>query len=47
MTAQQGIKADRWTVAGRTFSSRLIVGTGKYKDFAQNAAALEARGIYP
>jgi thiazole synthase len=36
--------ADNWTVAGRTFSSRLIVGTGKYKDFAQNAAAVEASG---
>ena len=36
--------ADSWTVAGRTFRSRLIVGTGKYKDFAQNAAALAASG---
>ena len=35
---------DTWTVAGRTFRSRLIVGTGKYKDFAQNAAALEESG---
>jgi thiazole synthase len=35
---------DAWTVAGRTFSSRLIVGTGKYKDYAQNAAAAEAAG---
>jgi thiazole synthase len=35
---------DSWTVAGRTFSSRLIVGTGKYKDFEQNAAAVEASG---
>ena len=35
---------DSWTVAGRTFASRLIVGTGKYKDFAQNAAAVEASG---
>jgi thiazole synthase len=35
---------DSWAVAGRTFSSRLIVGTGKYRDFAQNAAALEASG---
>ncbi|MBX9730239.1 MAG: sulfur carrier protein ThiS [Sphingomonas sp.] len=35
---------DSWTVAGRSFRSRLIVGTGKYKDFAQNAAALEASG---
>ena len=35
---------DGWEVAGRRFKSRLIVGTGKYKDFAQNAAALEASG---
>ena len=35
---------DSWSVAGRTFNSRLIVGTGKYKDFEQNAAALEASG---
>ncbi|MEH3100818.1 sulfur carrier protein ThiS [Sphingomonas adhaesiva] len=35
---------DTWTVAGRTFRSRLIVGTGKYRDFAQNAAAVEASG---
>lgn len=38
------VDADTWTVAGKTFRSRLIVGTGKYKDFAQNAAALEASG---
>jgi thiazole synthase len=38
------IDTDSWTVAGRTFRSRLIVGTGKYKDFAQNAAAVEASG---
>ncbi len=35
---------DGWTVAGRRFRSRLIVGTGKYRDFAQNAAAVEASG---
>ncbi|UTP41498.1 thiazole synthase [Phenylobacterium sp. LH3H17] len=35
---------DTWTVAGRTFTSRLIVGTGKYKDYAENAAAAEAAG---
>ena len=35
---------DTWSVAGKTFRSRLIVGTGKYKDFAQNAAAVEASG---
>ncbi len=31
-------------IAGREFSSRLIIGTGKYKDYAQNAAALAASG---
>jgi thiazole synthase len=35
---------DTWTLAGRTFRSRLIVGTGKYKDYATNAAAAEAAG---
>jgi thiazole synthase len=35
---------DSWSVAGRTFRSRLIVGTGKYKSFEQNAAAVEASG---
>ena len=39
-----GQDRDTWTVAGRTFTSRLIVGTGKYRDFAQNAAAVEASG---
>ena len=35
---------DSWSVAGRTFHSRLIVGTGKYKSFEENAAAVEASG---
>jgi thiazole synthase len=39
-----GGQGDTWSVAGRTFNSRLIVGTGKYKDFEQNAAALVASG---
>ena len=38
------VLGDAWTVAGRTFTSRLIVGTGKYKDYATNAAAAEAAG---
>ena len=38
------INAGTWSVAGRSFTSRLIVGTGKYKDYAQNAAAAEASG---
>ncbi|MCC7393864.1 MAG: thiazole synthase [Sphingomonadaceae bacterium] len=39
-----GEAADGWSVAGRHFTSRLIVGTGKYRDFEQNAAALVASG---
>ena len=35
---------DTWSVAGRTFRSRLIIGTGKFQDYAQNAAAVEASG---
>jgi thiazole synthase len=35
---------DTWTVAGRRFRSRLIVGTGKYKDLKETAAAIEASG---
>jgi thiazole synthase len=33
-----------FAVAGRTLRSRLIIGTGKYKSYAENAAALEASG---
>ena len=36
--------SDEWTVAGRTFRSRLIIGTGKYKSYEENARALEASG---
>jgi len=35
---------DLLTVGGRTFRSRLLVGTGKYKDFAQTREALDASG---
>ena len=31
-------------IAGRKFHSRLIIGTGKYKNYAENAAAAEAAG---
>jgi thiazole synthase len=44
VNAPKSVEADTWTVAGRTFSSRLIVGTGKYKSFEENAAAVEASG---
>jgi thiazole synthase len=35
---------DTWTVAGRQFRSRLIVGTGRYKDLEETGAAIEASG---
>ena len=38
------VATDGWTVAGRTFASRLIVGTGKYASFEENAACAEAAG---
>ena len=44
MNAPQSFPADRWTVAGRKFASRLIVGTGKYKSLEENAAAVAASG---
>ncbi len=39
-----GGASDSFTVAGRSFSSRLLVGTGKYKDFEETAAAIKASG---
>ena len=44
MNAEYPVQADTWTVAGRTFGSRLIVGTGKYKSLEENAAAVAASG---
>ena len=35
---------DTWSVADRTLGSRLIVGTGKYRDLEQTAAAIAASG---
>jgi len=32
------------TLAGKTYRSRLLVGTGKYKDFAETRAAIDASG---
>jgi len=38
-------RVDRlFVLAGKTYQSRLIIGTGKYKTYADNAAALEASG---
>jgi thiazole synthase len=35
---------DTLTIAGKRYSSRLLVGTGKYKDFTETRAALDASG---
>ena len=35
---------DSLLIAGKAYSSRLLVGSGKYRDFAENAAAAEASG---
>ena len=35
---------DPLIIAGRRFASRLLVGTGKYKDMAETKAAIEASG---
>jgi thiazole synthase len=35
---------DTWTLAGKTLSSRIIVGTGKYASLDQTRAALAASG---
>ena len=35
---------DAFVIAGRSFRSRLIVGTGKYRSFAETARAIETSG---
>ena len=35
---------DTFTIAGKEYTSRLLVGTGKYKDLAETKAAVEASG---
>ncbi|MGP1614819.1 MAG: thiazole synthase, partial [Pollutimonas bauzanensis] len=37
-------QADSFTLAGRRYTSRLLVGTGKYKDFEETRLAIEASG---
>lgn len=38
------MQKDPLIIAGRRFSSRLLVGTGKYRDFIQTGEAIEASG---
>jgi thiazole synthase len=35
---------DALVIAGKSYASRLLVGTGKYKDFAETRAAIDASG---
>src|SRR5579871_1055889 len=35
---------DTLVIGGKSYSSRLLVGTGKYRDFAQTREAIEASG---
>jgi thiazole synthase len=37
-------REDRFTLAGRSYQSRLLVGTGKYADFEQTRLAIEESG---
>lgn len=41
-SSQNILSNDTFTVGSRTFSSRLLVGTGKYKDMAETGAAIGA-----
>jgi thiazole synthase len=44
MDGNQLAAEDFFEVAGKRFQSRLLVGTGKYKDFTETARAIEASG---
>jgi thiazole synthase len=43
-TRREGTLADPLNVAAREYASRLLVGTGKYKDLEQTRLAIEASG---
>ena len=36
--------SDPLVIAGKSYASRLLIGTGKYRDFAETRAAVEASG---
>ena len=38
------MKPDPLLIAGRSYASRLLVGTGKYRDFAATKQAIDASG---
>jgi len=37
-------ETDEFTIAGRKYRSRLLIGTGKYRDFAETRRAIDASG---
>ena len=39
------MKKDVFKIAGKSFKSRLIIGTGKYKSFKETAKAIHASGV--
>ncbi|MDR0529383.1 MAG: thiazole synthase [Zoogloeaceae bacterium] len=43
-TSQKNPDTNSLVIAGKAFHSRLLVGTGKYRDFAETKAAVEASG---
>ena len=44
MKDEVGKTQGKLIIAGKAYSSRLLVGTGKYKDFAETKAAVDASG---
>ncbi len=44
MTMTPSSDQDELVIAGRCYRSRLLLGTGKYRDLAETAAAVEASG---
>ena len=44
LSSIEPLKNDTFQIGSRTFSSRLLVGTGKYKDLQQTGEAIEASG---
>ena len=44
-STMSNVRSDKpFTLAGRTFQSRLLVGTGKYRDMEETRLAIEASG---
>jgi len=41
---EDNLKKDIFKIAGKSFKSRLIVGTGKYKNFSETAQAIKSSG---